>query len=204
MIPSSAAITKINKSIPVAPATIFLINLSCPGTSTIPASIPEGKNELLKVLDEEASKIIMKPEDQPFRLPIDGVFTVKGFGTVVRGTAISGKVTLNQVLKIYPKEIETKVRNIQVHGKNVEISYAGMRTALNLQGVEKEQIERGDVVAEPGVLKSSQWLDIKLTSLKDIKYPIKNFENLLLYVGTTEVIGKIQELLFLLHLQWYL
>jgi len=151
----------------------------------------EGKNELLKVLDEKASNIIMKPENQPFRLPIDGVFIVKGFGTVVRGTAISGKVTLNQVLKIYPKEIETKVRNIQVHGKNVEASYAGMRTALNLQGVEKEQIERGDVVAEPEVLKPSQWLDIKLTSLKDIKHPIKNLENLLFYVGTTEVIGKI-------------
>lgn len=155
------------------------------------AATGEGKEELLKVLDERASQIVMKPEDQPFRLPVDGVFTIKGFGTVVRGTAISGKVALNQIVKIYPKEIETKVRNIQVHGKNVEVAYAGMRTALNLQGVEKEDIERGDVVAEPEVLKPSQWLDIKLTVLKDIKHPIKNFENLLFYVGTSEVLGKI-------------
>ncbi len=151
----------------------------------------EGKDELLKALDEKASQIVMKPEDQPFRLPVDGVFTIKGFGTVVRGTAISGKISLNQIVKIYPKGIETKVRNIQVHGKNVETSYAGMRTALNLQGVEKKEIERGDVVAEPDVLKPSQWLDIKLSVLKSAKPPIKNFENLLFYVGTSEVLGKI-------------
>lgn len=151
----------------------------------------EGKDEILKVLDKKASQIIMKPEDQPFRLPVDGVFTIKGFGTVVRGTTISGKVSLNQIVEIYPKGIKTKVRNIQVHGKNVESAYAGMRTALNLQGVEKEEIERGDVVAEPGILKPSQWLDIKIISLKEIKNPIKNFENLLFYVGTSEILGKI-------------
>lgn len=151
----------------------------------------EGKEELLKILDEKASQISMKPEDQPFRLPIDGVFTIKGFGTVVRGTAISGKISLNHIVKIYPKELETKVRNIQVHGKNVETAYAGMRVALNLQGIEKEEVERGDVVADPEVLKPSQWLDIKVTSLKDIKPPIRNFENLLFYVGTSEVLGKI-------------
>jgi len=94
----------------------------------------EGKEELLKILDEKASQVIMKPEDQPFRLPIDGVFTIKGFGTVVRGTAISGKISINQIVKIYPKELESKIRNIQVHGKNVETAYAGMRVALNLQG----------------------------------------------------------------------
>jgi selenocysteine-specific elongation factor len=151
----------------------------------------EGKEDLLKILDEKASQIVMKPEDQPFRLPVDGVFTIKGFGTVVRGTAISGKVSLNQVLKIYPKEIETKVRNIQVHGKNVETAYAGMRTALNLHGVGKDDVERGDVVADPGVLKPSQWLDIKVKALKRVKPPIRNFENFLFYVGTSEVLGKI-------------
>ncbi|PMP67563.1 MAG: selenocysteine-specific translation elongation factor [Thermodesulfobacterium geofontis] len=151
----------------------------------------EGKEELLKALDEKASQISMKPEDQPFRLPVDGIFTIKGFGTVVRGTAISGKVSLNQIVKIYPKELETKVRNIQVHGKNVETAYAGMRVALNLQGVKKEEIERGDVIAEEGVLKPSQWLDVKIISLKDVKPPIRNFENFLFYVGTSEVLGKI-------------
>lgn len=151
----------------------------------------QGKDELLRILDEKALQIMMKPEDEPFRLPIDGVFTIKGFGTVVRGTTISGKISINQIVEIYPKGIQTKVRNIQVHGKNVETAFAGMRTALNLQGVEKENIERGDVVAIPGVLKPSQWLDIKVNVLKDIKYPLKNFENFLFYIGTSETLGKL-------------
>lgn len=151
----------------------------------------EGKEEIIRTLEEKASVISIKPEDQPFRLPIDGVFTVKGFGTVVRGTALSGKVRLNQTLVLYPKHILTKVRNIQVHGKNVDLAFAGMRTALNLQGVEKEAISRGDVVAEPDVLKPSQWLDIKILSLKNVKPPIKNFENLLFYIGTKETLAKV-------------
>lgn len=151
----------------------------------------QGKEAILKALDEKVLKVSAKVEDQPFRLPIDGVFTVKGFGTVARGTAISGKVYLNQTLVVYPKDLVTKVRNIQVHGKNVEVAYAGMRTALNLQGIEKEDIERGDVLAEPEVLKPSQWIDVKLVSLKSIKPPIKNFENLLFYIGTKETVAKV-------------
>lgn len=151
----------------------------------------QGKEAIIKALDEKALKVSAKVEDQPFRLPVDGVFTVKGFGTVARGTAISGKVYLNQNLVVYPKNLTTKVRNIQVHGKNVEVAYAGMRTALNLQGIEKEDIERGDVLAEPEVLKPSQWIDVKLVSLKSIKPPIKNFENLLFYIGTKETVAKV-------------
>ncbi len=151
----------------------------------------QGKEELIKILDEKALQIIMKPEDEPFRLPVDGVFTIKGFGTVVRGTTISGKIGINQIVEIYPKGIQTKVRNIQVHGKNVEIAFAGMRTALNLQGIEKEKIERGDVISIPGVLKPSQWLDVMVNVLKDIKYPLRNFENFLFYIGTSEVLGKL-------------
>ncbi|QER41601.1 selenocysteine-specific translation elongation factor [Thermodesulfobacterium sp. TA1] len=151
----------------------------------------QGKEEILKTLDEKALKISIKAEDQPFRLPVDGVFTIKGFGTVARGTAISGKVSLNQTLMVYPKNLLTKVRNIQVHGKNVEVAYAGMRTALNLQGVEKEEIERGDVLADLEVLKPSQWLDVKLNSLKSVTPPIKNFETLLFYIGTKETLAKI-------------
>lgn len=151
----------------------------------------QGKEEIIKALEEKASSIFMKPEDQPFRLPVDGVFTIKGFGTVVRGTTISGKVTVNQQVMIYPQQILTKVRNIQVHRKNVETAFAGMRTALNLQGVEKNEISRGDVVADPNVLKPSQWLDVKITSLKDVNPPIRNFENLLFYIGTKETIAKI-------------
>ncbi len=151
----------------------------------------EGKEELINILDEKAKTIKAKEKDLPFRLPIDGVFTIKGFGLVVRGTAISGEVKLNQELMLYPHKKKVKVRNIQVHGESVEIAKAGRRVALNILGVEKDEIERGDVIAEEGVLEPSQWLDIKIKVLKEISYPVKNFENLMFYIGTSEILGKI-------------
>ncbi len=158
---------------------------------TFSAKTGEGKEELLKVLEEKASVVLTKPLDEPFRLPIDGVFTIKGFGTVVRGTAISGRVRVGDVLCLYPAQKITKVRKIQVHGKDVEESIAGTRTALNLQGVEKDEVERGDVLAERGVLKPSQWVDVSLKLLKSCKPNLKNFENLLFYIGTSEVPAKV-------------
>ncbi len=151
----------------------------------------EGKEELIQVLDEKAQELSFKDKSLPFRLPIDSAFNIKGYGLVVRGTALSGEVSLNQELMLYPHKIKIKVRNIQVHGKNMEKASAGSRIALNIQGVEKEKIKRGDIVAEPEVLEPSQWLDLKVKILKEIEPPLKNLENLLFYVGTSEVLGKI-------------
>ena len=121
------------------------------------AKTEEGKDEILKVLEEKAKKVPPKPIDEPFRMPIDGVFSIKGFGTVVRGTIISGKVKIGDTLEIYPIQKITKVRNIQVHGKNTDFSIAGTRTALNLQNIEKTEVSRGDVIAEKNVLKPAQY-----------------------------------------------
>ncbi|MFN3567407.1 MAG: selenocysteine-specific translation elongation factor [Caldimicrobium sp.] len=151
----------------------------------------QGKDELLKVLEEKAKKIKSKDIDQPFRLPIDGVFTIKGFGLVVRGTAISGEVFLSDELMLYPHKKKVKVRNIQVHGEQVPKASAGSRVALNISGAEKEEIKRGDIIATPNVLEPSQWMDVKIQVLKDIDPPLKNFENLLFYHGTVEVLGKV-------------
>ena len=151
----------------------------------------QGKEELIKILDEKAKAIKGKAADLPFRLPIDGVFTIKGFGLVVRGTALSGEVRINQELMLYPHKKKVKVRSIQVHGTPVEVASAGRRVALNISGAEKEEITRGDVIAEEGVLEPSQWLDISIKTLKELSYPIKNFENLMFYIGTSEVLGKI-------------
>lgn len=151
----------------------------------------EGKEELIKILDEKAKGITTKDLSQPFRLPIDGVFHIKGFGLIVRGTAISGEVGLNQELMLYPQMKRVKVRNIQVHGLNREKAFAGMRVALNITGAEKEEISRGDVIADLGVLEPTQWLDVEIKTLKEIEPPLKNFENLLFYVGTSEVLGKL-------------
>lgn len=171
----------------------FLKGTFLEGAPIIPFSAHtlDGKEALLKALEEKAQSIRTKEIDLPFRLPIDGIFTIKGFGLVVRGTAISGKVILNQELMLYPHKKNIKVRNIQVHGEPRENASAGMRVALNILGAEKEEIKRGDLIAEPFVLEPSQWLDLEIKVLKEIDPPLKNFENLLFYIGTAEILGKI-------------
>ncbi|MCS7200135.1 MAG: selenocysteine-specific translation elongation factor [Caldimicrobium sp.] len=151
----------------------------------------QGKEELIKILDYKAQQVALRDIDQPFRLPIDGVFTIKGFGLVVRGTSLSGKVTLNQELMVYPHKKLVKVRNIHVHGTPLTIAQAGMRVALNITGIDKEEIFRGNVIADKGCLEPSLWLDVFIKVLKDTEPPLKNMETLLLYIGTSEVSGKV-------------
>lgn len=171
----------------------FLKGTFLEGAPIIPFSAVtlQGKEEIIKVLEELAERIFTKDLEQPFRMPIDGVFSIKGFGLIVRGTALSGEVRLNQELMLYPQKRMVKVRNIQVHGVNREKAQAGMRVALNITGVEKEEVSRGDVIAEPGVLEPSQWLDVKIKTIRDLDPPLKNFENLQVYIGTAEVIAKL-------------
>lgn len=108
----------------------------------------EGLKELVATLDDLTQKV---PERNPgifFRLPIDRVFTMKGFGTVVTGTSISGHIQVGSEVTVYPRGIRSKVRGIQVHHLDVPSVSAGLRTAINLQGLEKEILARGDVVVE--------------------------------------------------------
>lgn len=151
----------------------------------------QGKEELIKILDEKAKTLRMRERNLPFRLPIDGVFLIKGFGLVVRGTALSGEIFVNQELMLYPHKKRVKVRNLQVHGESVEKAFAGMRVAVNILGTEKDEIKRGDILAEPDVLEPSQWIDVKLKILKEVEPPLKVFETLLFYAGTSEILGKL-------------
>jgi len=108
----------------------------------------EGIKDLIKILGEYTEKV---PEREPgnfFRLPIDRVFTMRGFGTVVTGTTISGHIKTGSEVTIYPKRIKGKIRGIQVHHQDVPSVRSGLRTAINLQGIEKDALVRGDVVAE--------------------------------------------------------
>ncbi len=171
----------------------FLQGTFLEGAPLIPFSAitSQGKEEIIKELDKKAQAVKEKPIDKPFRMPIDGVFTVRGYGTVVRGTALSGRITLNQEVVLYPQGLKTKVRSIQVHGNPVSEAFAGMRTALNLQGLSKEEVKRGNVVSEPNVLKPSQCLDVEIKASKNLQKPLKNLENLLCYLGTSEVLAKL-------------
>jgi len=145
-----------------------------------------GKENLLATLAALAADVPPKPVTGIFRLPIDRVFTIKGFGTVVTGTAISGRVKVAESVAIYPPGFKAKVRGLQVHGQAVEQALAGNRTAVNLQGLEKEELERGMVVAPPGALISSRRLDAYLEILPSAPRPLKHRQAVRLHTGTSE------------------
>jgi selenocysteine-specific elongation factor len=145
-----------------------------------------GKEELLQTLAELAARVPPKPATGIFRLPIDRVFTIKGFGTVVTGTAISGRLRVGEAVAVYPPGYKARVRGLQVHGAAVEAALAGNRTAINLQGLEKEELERGMVVAPPGALLSSRRLDAYLEVLASAPRPLKHRQAVRLHTGTSE------------------
>lgn len=138
------------------------------------------KMESLEVTEREIHTIS--------RLPIDRVFSISGFGTIVTGTLLSGMIRKEEVLQLYPWNLSCKVRNIQVHGKNVEQCSAGQRVAVNLTGIKKEELSRGDVLAPPHSMKSTTLLDVKLKLLKDCGRVIKNRSRLHLFTGTSEIL----------------
>lgn len=158
----------------------------------IPVSAKTGLN--IEALKEKIRDIAVnvKPKliNGLFRLPIDRVFTLKGFGTVVTGTAISGTISIDSPVEILPSKITSKVRGLQSHGKNVEKAYAGQRIGINLQGVDKESLKRGDVVVSSDRFVPTRAVDAKLDMLSDA--PIVKSRSLVhFYSGTAETIARI-------------
>jgi selenocysteine-specific elongation factor len=150
-----------------------------------------GIKELAQLIDELTEETEEKDVRTPFRLPVDRVFTLTGFGTVVTGTQIEGTLSAESVISIYPDDIQAKVRSIQVHGKTVNESFAGQRVAVNLAGVKVEEILRGNVLAEKNSMKATTMLDIKLNLLKDTSRVLKNRERLRFHHGTSEIFCRV-------------
>jgi selenocysteine-specific elongation factor len=163
------------------------------GCPIVPVSAKTGAGlaELRQALADRARQVPAKAADQTARLPIDRVFTVKGFGTVVTGTLTTGALALDDKVEVYPRGVQSKIRGLQVHGKAVERSTAGQRTAVNLQGVERAAIERGDVVAPPGTLVPSLLADATLELLADAPRPLKTRDRVRFHVGTQEVMARV-------------
>ena len=159
--------------------------------AAVSSTTQEGIPEFIDILDELAAKIPDRPPSDLFRLPIDRVFTMKGFGTVITGTLISGQVKVGDQIMIYPSGITSKVRGIQVHNKSADQASAGMRTAINFQGLEKEAIRRGEVLSKPGNLVASYMADVYLQYLASNKKPLKNRTRVRFHTGTSEVIGNV-------------
>ena len=147
-----------------------------------------GLDELISKIDAMTEEIEDKNLNSPARLNIDRVFSIKGFGTVVTGTLIEGKISVDDDLVIYPKELPTKIRSIQVHGESVDTAYAGQRTAINISNVKVEEIERGDVLASVNSLEEAMMLDVKLSIVKHMNIGLKHWDRLRLYHGTREIL----------------
>ena len=175
----------------------------------------EGISALKTYLSEEAEKIVGKSSKGVFRMPVDRVFSVAGAGTIVTGTALSGKIQKDKhsgksgvseeireagdsgesggaagVYLLYPEEREVKIRNIQVHGEDVNSAYAGERIALNLQGMEKAACKKGDIIAEKGSLQPSFLLDCRIECISPF-FEIKHNQHLELMIGTAHIPCKV-------------
>lgn len=164
------------------------------GAEIIPVSSKTGENvDLLKeMIGEIALLVEPKPRKGLFRLPVDRVFTLKGFGTVVTGTAISGSVSLDEPVEVLPGGIRTRVRGLQSHGEMLKKAFAGQRVAINLQGVAKEDLKRGDVVSSPKKMTPTFVLDASLKILRDA--PIRALRSRSLvhfHSGTSELVARV-------------
>lgn len=163
------------------------------GAPVIPVS--PIKNTGIEKLHEDililAKEVKARQDKGIFRLLIDRVFTIKGFGTVTAGTVLSGRVSPGDTVELLPEGSPLRVRGVQVHDKSVDIGDVGFRTAINLGRVEKESIERGDVLAEPGFYKPTQMIDAQFTLLKSWKRELENRTRVRVHVGTTEAIARI-------------
>jgi selenocysteine-specific elongation factor len=146
----------------------------------------QGLDELRRVLDELAAEVVPRREGGPFRLPADRVFTMRGFGTVITGTAVSGRITVGSPVTVYPEQIPSKIRGLQVHNQDVTEARAGQRTAINLQGLEKSDLARGMVVAEMDSMHPTTRLDVRLRLLPGAPRPLKHRRRVRLHAGTTE------------------
>ena len=167
-------------------ADSFLQAAPCCRVSSVTGA---GLPELAATIEQLAATIPVKDADGPLRLPIDRHFSVAGFGTVVTGTLLSGRVSPGDSVELLPPGETLRVREVQVHGQKVEVASAGQRVALNLVGIERERIARGAVVATPGRFEQTERFDARLTLLADAPRPLKFRDPVHLYLGTARTVG---------------
>ena len=143
------------------------------------------------ILDKVRNVGMRRSEPELFRLPIDRVFTMEGFGTVITGTLLEGSCKAGEDIMVYPEERVIKIRGIQSHGTKEEAAYAGQRTAINLANVKKEELERGQVLAAPGTLTNSIFLDAKVSLFKTTDRQLKNGDRVHVNYGSAQAIAKV-------------
>lgn len=154
----------------------------------------EGIELLLEELDE---LMVERPPRQDLgrpRLPVDRVFSIAGFGTVVTGTLSDGHLRVGEEVEILPDGINARIRGLQTHKQQEEMALPGSRTAVNLSGVALEDLKRGDVVAHVGDYKSTRRIDVQFRQLQDVSQPLKHNTEVKLFVGAAEVLARVRTL----------
>lgn len=159
----------------------------------VPVSVFENKGLdcLLSILKELCDSFPERKESTGFRLPIDRVFTLKGFGTIVTGTLMDGKMRKDQDAVLYPENVPVKIRSIQVYSMDEEVAWPGQRAAVNIPDRKKEEIIRGDVLAAKGSLYPTRMLDGRVEMLKHTERTLRSGSRVRIYLGTKELLGKI-------------
>ncbi|MFI5371860.1 MAG: selenocysteine-specific translation elongation factor, partial [Candidatus Eisenbacteria bacterium] len=155
------------------------------------ATTGAGQESLLAAIDDALADSPARSTAEPARLPVDRVFTVEGFGTVVTGTLWRGRIRTGDTLQLLPAGHEVRVRRVQVHGATVEEAYAGQRTALAVHGVDKEQVTRGDWLIAPGSLRASSILDVRFELLGDHPRPWGRNARVRFHLGAGETLGRL-------------
>ncbi len=142
----------------------------------IPVSSVTGEN--IELLKETIKEVALSTQERSrtgvFRLPVDRVFTIKGLGTIITGTCISGYVEVGEEIEVFPSNKRARVRNIQAYHEDTKEASAGQRVALNLQGIDRQDIERGEIIGRPGTLLTTQRID---ASFRYLKLPFKGIKN---------------------------
>ncbi len=148
------------------------------------------KQALAALLEETPTK----PDLGRPRLPVDRVFTMSGFGTIVTGTLVDGSLKTGDELEIVPSGYRGRVRGLQTHRQKESLAAPGSRTAVNVSGLDVSQIKRGDVLTRPGQYHASQRLDVSFRMLKDLAGPLKHSSEVKVFVGSSEILGRVRVL----------
>lgn len=151
----------------------------------------EGIQEVINLIDEYVKDIEERDISEMPRIPIDRVFSLSGFGTVITGTLLSGSLRIGDEVQIYPGRTTARIRNLQVHDEDREIAYAGQRVAVNLAGLKKDQVNRGDVLAPIDQMRETRLLDVKIKLLDKVDIVLRPRTRLRLYMGTKELFCRI-------------
>jgi selenocysteine-specific elongation factor len=150
-----------------------------------------GIQELIQTIDHLSPGIPQRSKDLPVRLPIDRVFTMSGSGIVITGTLISGILKVDDHLEIMPQKKQVRVRQIQSYGGKTTQAVAGQRVGINLAGVKKEDLMRGDILCQPGYIEPTNIFDAVIEIIPNSLYPLKNNTRVRLHIGTGEFLGRV-------------